>query len=90
MNIYRMLGIRFGTREARQLGERLSAWHDAMVAHERRDRIRDCSDECPHGEAGLLWAEARETFGADADELSFLRSRGAGAGSRRHVPELRA
>jgi hypothetical protein len=61
------------------LSARLAAWHDAMVAHERRlrtERIGDvCDDECPHVEARTLWAEALATFGERAYELSFLRSR---------------
>jgi hypothetical protein len=74
MNIYRMLGSRAGTPDAQHLAERLSAWHDAMVAHERR-RDPTCDDECPHADAGLLWGEATETFGERARELVFLRSR---------------
>jgi hypothetical protein len=77
MNIYRMLGNRLGTPQALELGERLAAWHDAMVAHERV--ARNCDDECPHIEAGMLWTRAVETFGDEAHELRFLRARG-GAG----------
>jgi predicted outer membrane protein len=51
-----------------------------MVAHERRLRAGPtndaCDDECPHDEAGVLWAEAASTFGAEAAELAFLRSHG--------------
>jgi hypothetical protein len=58
-------------------------WHDAMVSHERRlraGRAGDaCGEDCPHGEAPALWAEAVTTFGDRADELSFLRSRGINA-----------
>lgn len=61
------------------LSARLSAWHDAMVAHERRLRVGTtadaCDDECPHAEARALWSEAVTTFGARARELEFLRSR---------------
>ena len=57
----------------------LTAWHDAMVAHERRlrtGRTTDaCDDECPHDEARTLWAEALLTLGSRAGELTFLRSR---------------
>lgn len=78
MNPYLMLGSG-GTNEATSLSARLSAWHDAMVAHERRlrtDRTSDvCHDECPHAEARTLWSEALATFGSRAHELTFLRSR---------------
>jgi hypothetical protein len=61
------------------LGERLAAWHDAMVAHERRLRTARtadaCDDECAHVEARILWAEAVAMFGDRATELRFLRSR---------------
>jgi hypothetical protein len=80
MNPYVILGSRIGTSEAASLSDRLAAWHDSMVAHERRlraGRTNDaCDDECPHVEAGVLWAEAASTFGAEADELAFLRSHG--------------
>ncbi len=83
MNLYRSIGNAIGSREALELAERLSSWHDAMVGHERLARVQDvCDDECPHGDAGPLWIEASRTFGARADELRFLRSRGA-ANSRR-------
>jgi hypothetical protein len=69
------------------LGARLAAWHDAMVAHERRQRTRGidlgCSDECPHAEAPALWREAVETFGARADDLIFLRARAAMSTARK-------
>lgn len=90
MNVYAMLSSGLGPRDASALGARLSAWHDAMVAHERRlrqDGVQGgCHDECPHADARALWAEAVATFGARADELTFLRSRaqasrvGPGAG----------
>jgi hypothetical protein len=83
MNPYVMLGSGVGTSEATSLSARLAAWHDAMVAHERRlrtGRTSDtCDDECPHVEARTLWAEALATFGARAGELAFLRSRAIGA-----------
>lgn len=79
MNPYVMLGAGIGTSEAASLSARLGAWHDAMVAHERRlrtGRTADtCDEECPHVEARRLWAEALATFGARAGELTFLRSR---------------
>jgi len=62
---------------------RLAAWHDAMVAHERRlltaRTAAACDDECPHVEARALWAEALATFGPRANELTFLRSRATAA-----------
>ena len=80
MNLYAVIGSGIGTPEAVSLGGRLSAWHDAMVAHERQLRSNPatdgCDDECPHAEARTLWAEAVETFGSRAHELAFLHSRG--------------
>jgi hypothetical protein len=86
MNPYVMLGSGIGTSEASSLSGRLAAWHDAMVAHERRlrtGRTADmCDEECPHVEARALWAEALATFGPRANELAFLRSRAIGASRR--------
>jgi hypothetical protein len=86
MNPYLMLGCGLGTNEATSLSARLSAWHDAMVAHERRlrtGRTSDvCDDDCPHAEARALWSEAMTIFGSRAHELTFLRSR-ASESSRR-------
>ena len=82
MSPYAMLGSSVGTAEAASLCARLTAWHDAMVAHERSlrtGRTTDaCDDECPHHEARTLWAEALATLGARAGELTFLRSRASG------------
>ena len=79
MNPYAMLASGRGTSTSSTLAARLVAWHDAMVAHERRlrtGRAGDlCDDECPHVEARTLWAEALAAFGERAHELSFLRSR---------------
>ena len=79
MSPYAFLGSSVGTTEAASLCVRLTAWHDAMVAHERRlrtGRTTDaCDDECPHAEARTLWTEARTTLGPRASELTFLRSR---------------
>ncbi len=79
MNPYVIRGSGLGTAEAQSLSARLSAWHDAMVAHERRLRMATtgdlCDDECPHAEARSLWSEAIEAFGPRAHELAFLRSR---------------
>ena len=82
MSPYAMLGSSVGTAEAASLCVRLTAWHDAMVAHERRLRIGRttvaCDDECPHSEAQALWIEALATLGPRASELTFLRSRANG------------
>jgi hypothetical protein len=79
MNLYAMVGSGIGTNEATALTARLSAWHDAMVAHERRlrtSRTSDvCTEECAHAEARDLWSQALATFGARAHDLTFLRSR---------------
>ena len=82
MNPYTILTSGLVTHEATDLSARLSTWHDAMVAHERRQRAgttRDaCDDECPHAAARMLWSEAVATFGARAQALTFLRSRAQG------------
>ena len=79
MNPYTILSSGPATREATALSARLSAWHDAMVAHERRLRAGTtsdaCDEECPHAEARALWSEVVETFGARAQQLTFLRTR---------------
>jgi hypothetical protein len=83
MNPYLLIGSARGTAEAASLSQRLAAWHDAMVAHERRVRAGrvgdECDDDCAHGQARALWSEALATFGDRAHELSFLRSRAIGA-----------
>ncbi len=79
MNVYKSVGYTVGTPEALALSERLSAWHDSMVAHERpadTPRSARCDDDCPHFEARLLWGEAVETFGRHAETLRFLRRHG--------------
>ena len=82
MSPYAFLGSSVGTAEAASLCLRLTAWHDAMVAHERRLRTAraagECDDECPHVEARGLWSEALSMLGDRAGELTFLRSRAAG------------
>ena len=79
MNPYATVSSVIGTAEAASLRARLMAWHDAMVAHERRLRLGQttdiCDDECPHVEARALWAEASAMLGPRARELTFLRSR---------------
>lgn len=83
MNLYGVVSAGIGTAEAESLRGRLMAWHDAMVAHERRLRSGQstdvCNDECPHVEARALWAETAATLGARADSLTFLRSRALGS-----------
>jgi hypothetical protein len=91
VNPYATVGSGIGTTEAASLRARLMAWHDAMVAHERRlrsGRMADvCDDECPHGEARSLWADALAILGPGAYELAFLRSRAlnASASSNRFI-----
>ena len=79
MNPYSIVGSSSGTAEAASLQARLTAWHDAMVAHERRLRFGHttevCDEDCPHVEARTLWAEVSATLGPRAGELTFLRSR---------------
>lgn len=79
MNTYRRLGDQVATSEARELAERLVAWHDAMVKHLRVLNSRPdavCAEECPHDDAGPLWLDAQRMFAARARELPFLRSHG--------------
>src|SRR5688500_17044604 len=88
MNLYRILSSGPGQGGAHALGGRLSAWHDAMVTHERRLRAGStsgdvCNDECPHAEARTLWTEALAAFGARAHELTFLRSHAQDSARRR-------
>ena len=78
MNPYILIGSRLGLPDAESLLKRLTEWHDAMVAHERRQRTGDrrdeCDDECVHAQARELWSEALTTFGRDARELVFLHA----------------
>src|SRR5687767_5006205 len=81
MNVYRSIGYAVGTPEAVALAARLSAWHDAMVAHQRPTdtaRVTRCDDDCPHAEARSLWQEAVDVFGDGAEQMRFLRLQGAG------------
>jgi len=79
MNPYARLACGRGDSTLSALAARLAAWHDAMVAHERRlraGRTDDvCDEECPHVEARALWVEALDAFGGRAHDLSFLRRR---------------
>jgi hypothetical protein len=88
MNPYVMLSSGITSNEAAELATRLTAWHDAMVAHERQLRLNSpdelCDEECAHAEARHLWTEAVEAFGPRAEELKFLRSRATG-GHRVHT-----
>ena len=82
MNLYASLGSILAG-DSSSLCARLTAWHDAMVAHERRLRTTGedvCDEDCPHVEARSLWAEARAAFGERARELTFLRSRAVSGG----------
>jgi hypothetical protein len=86
MNVYKSIGFTVGTHEAHALAARLSAWHDAMVAHQRpadTARATRCDDDCPHAEAASLWREAVELFGHNAEQMVFLRRHGSPA---RRVP----
>ena len=92
MNLYAMVGAGIGSPEAAALRMRLGAWHDAMVAHERKIRAGRtdgiCDEECPHAEARHLWSEAIEMFGDGAKGLTFLRTRATNAakGLSRAIP----
>jgi hypothetical protein len=94
MNPYTFLSSGLDTRDAADLSARLSAWHDAMVAHERRLRRgpagHACDDECPHAEARALWSEAVATFGERAHDLTFLRSRAQPARRMASTPRLQS
>lgn len=83
MSPYAIAGLGNDTADAASLRARLVAWHDAMVAHERRQRADPaaarCSEECPHVEAAELWTEASALLGPRASELTFLRTRALGA-----------
>jgi hypothetical protein len=87
MNPYAIVSSIMGTAEGASLRARLTAWHDAMVAHERRLRLGHaidvCDEDCPHAEARTLWAEASAALGQRAGELTFLRSRAERASAQR-------
>ena len=87
MNPYVLLGTKIGTADALSLSARLSIWHDAMVARTPATNgyvERLCHEDCPHAEAGVLWAESVVAFGARARALTFLRSR-VGESTRRRT-----
>ncbi len=81
MKLYALIGSRAGSHEATALSERVAAWHDDMVSHERQLRTGragiDCHEDCPHSEARVLWTEVLSIFPEYAPDLSFLRSRAA-------------
>jgi hypothetical protein len=77
MNLYRTIGDRIGTPEARALSQELIAWHDAMVKHLRSvSSGAACLAGCAHDEARVLWATALDIFGDHAGSLLFLRAHG--------------
>ena len=80
MHLYKLIAHKAGSAEALRLADRLAAWHDSMVAHERelKRQSEPCPEECPHVEAPALWVEAQQTFGEEAQELVFLRTRALG------------
>lgn len=82
MSLYRFIETADGVRTPSDLAERLVAWHDAMVTHERVRRTSaaasPCDDECPCVEARELWAETVAVLGDSAHDLTFLRSRALG------------
>jgi hypothetical protein len=90
MSPYAIVTSSVGTAGAVSLCVRLTAWHDAMVTHERRLRTgrltESCDNKCPHVDVRTLWTEALFTLGPRASELTFLRSCATGvAPSLPHV-----
>ena len=88
MNLYAAFAASVASPDATTLSARLSDWHDAMVAHERRLKAgtdNECDDECPHVTARDLWLEAQSIFGDRARELVYLRAKG----QRRELPARR-
>ena len=79
MNPYARLASAAANAAAHELAERLMAWHDAMVSHERRLRAGSetdrCDESCPHVEARDLWRDAVRLFGSRAHDLTFLATR---------------
>lgn len=80
LDVYRRIANLVGTSEAIALAHQLSGWHDSMVMHRRQVQLLGFDpdghpgwDDCPHAEAGELWARARVVFGDHAHGLDFLR-----------------
>jgi hypothetical protein len=80
LDVYRRVAHRVGSNESLALAQELSAWHDAMVSHQRTLTRLGLSadacgqlDECAHGLARELWRQAREVLGEHANDLTFLR-----------------
>jgi hypothetical protein len=88
MNMYRAIGDRIGSTEARDLAQQLVRWHDAMVRHLRvtNHHGRSCPEGCPHEEARTLWMTALEVFGGEAMGLDLLQRHGGA--SRASSPAL--
>ena len=88
MTLYLRLADQIGTLAARELAAQLVAWHDAMVKHVRvvgAQRTGQCGEQCPHGDARVLWGAARETFGDLAAGLVFLQRHGQRGQAPRYV-----
>jgi hypothetical protein len=81
VDVYRQVACRVGTNQALALAHELSAWHDAMVSHQRTlgrlgfslDACADW-DDCAHALARALWQQATDVLGPHANELAFLRT----------------
>ena len=80
LDVYRQVAYRVGTNQALALAHELSAWHDAMVSHQRTlgrlgFSLDACAgwDECAHALARELWQQATEVLGPHADDLAFLK-----------------
>jgi hypothetical protein len=87
MSLYRSVATAVGTREARDLAQRLAVWHDAMVMHRRagNEAGPSCDVDCPHEQAESLWLEALEVYGERAREFAFLRTFGGVSSQQQNV-----
>ncbi len=77
MNPYILISSNVSAPGAADLAARLTEWHDAMVTHQRLQRLgrpSACNDECAHAEARALWKESQAMFGDAAQQLVFLRT----------------
>lgn len=72
------VATRIESSRADAIARRIAAWQAAMAAHERRrgSRFGECSDECPHAQAPLLWADATQVLGDRAASFDALRRQG--------------